>query len=450
MNHLIFILLIPLFFSCTKQTKWGYQEWNDANNSESLKQILNVSTETKKSIVLYNGQEVKFVRQTYEGIPVYGSFLKTVSKDGSIVAASAQSLNFSEKLKTVKTYGHDEVKAILKKYDKSLEPIEIIDIEKVIYDFAGRPEVLYKVSFFKKTGEPYELFIDAKKDVTVAQRAGSNFGVTDVATTLFPEGPKLSALLDMTLKGMTSTLTLSSANVIVASESSQKINEILPKLKFSPEDDRFDQLQVFYYISKTLNWARENLLIELPVQLQATTYIGFPEKTNAAFYYQNRIKLGKGDGEYYVNIAQDASIVSHETFHAIIESLSRLPFEGEGGSLNEAYADFFTCVMLNRPYMGESSYLKDSFKRSISNSTNLSEKNGGLYHDSLIISGLLWELKEKLGTTKATTLALETLIKLNPVSKFTDFNLKLKEVARKKLDSDEQKQMDEILLRRGF
>ena len=125
-------------------------------------------------------------------------------------------------------------------------------------------------------------------------------------------------------------------------------------------------------------------------------------------------------------------------------------YEGEGGSLNEAFADFFTCLMLDRPYLGESSYLKGPFKRQLNNVAKLSEKNGGLYHDSLIISGTLWDIKEKFGTEKAKALALGTLLQLNPASNFERFQEKIKLVGSQQLNADDMAALDQILINRGF
>jgi hypothetical protein len=106
--------------------------------------------------------------------------------------------------------------------------------------------------------------------------------------------------------------------------------------------------------------------------------------------------------------------------------------------------------MLNRPYLGESSYLKGPYKRSLVNTSNLSEKNGGLYHDSLIVSGTLWELKEKLGVDKARALALETLVKLNPASNFSSFSEKIRTVGAEQLSTDDLMVLQQTLANRGF
>jgi Zn-dependent metalloprotease len=194
---------------------------------------------------------------------------------------------------------------------------------------------------------------------------------------------------------------------------------------------------------------KDNLNVRIPTSIEAVVHMGFPEKTNSAFYYQSKIRIGKGDDVTYSNIPQDASIIYHESFHALIDGVAHLSYEGENGSLNEAFADFFTCLMTDRPYLGESSYLKGPFKRNLNQGFKYSEKTGGLYHDSLIVSSLLWELKEKMGSAKAKTLAIETLILLNPASDLKMFSQKLIEVS-KTLSADDQNTVLQTVNNKGF
>ncbi|MCX7977941.1 MAG: hypothetical protein N2578_02955, partial [Bdellovibrionaceae bacterium] len=184
--------------------------------------------------------------------------------------------------------------------------------------------------------------------------------------------------------------------------------------------------------------------------LDVQVHVGTPEKTNTAFYYQNKIRLGSGDDVTYSKIPQDPSIVTHETAHALIDALARLPFEGEGGSLNEAFADFFTAVMLKNPNMGEVSYLKGPFRRTLNNSKTVSQKNGGLYHDSGIVSGTLWDFYNTLGEKKSLDIAVRTLSRLTPRSDFDDFRNKLKDVCSSLLNAEDLESANKILSVRGW
>lgn len=83
---------------------------------------------------------------------------------------------------------------------------------------------------------------------------------------------------------------------------------------------------------------KESLQIEIPSQIEAVVHVGFPDKINSAFYFRNKIRLGGGDDVTYSNLMHDPSIVYHESFHAMIDHLAHLPFEGEGASLKKMAA----------------------------------------------------------------------------------------------------------------
>src|SRR5690606_24637168 len=136
------------------------------------------------------------------------------------------------------------------------------------------------------------------------------------------------------------------------------------------------------------------------------TDVGYPEKTNAAFYYNGLVRLGAGDDVVFSRISWDPSIVAHEISHGVIDQISRLPFEGEGGSVNEGFADTLTTFFLESPRLGENSYKMAPFKRTVEAKVHWSHRNGGLYHDSALVSGLFWEMRTKLDSAKTLKLVM--------------------------------------------
>lgn len=75
-------------------------------------------------------------------------------------------------------------------------------------------------------------------------------------------------------------------------------------------------------------------------------------------------------------------------------------------------SDFLTTLQLNH-LVGEVAF-KSYHLRTVKNDLKFSEKTGGLYGDSAIISGLLWNLKEALGDELAGKTAVNTLMLLGP------------------------------------
>src|SRR5690606_1502757 len=118
-------------------------------------------------------------------------------------------------------------------------------------------------------------------------------------------------------------------------------------MEFPPTDERFDQVQAYYYANQILSWFGRKLTLKKPLKVSILAHVGYPDKTNAAFYYKGQVRLGSGDDVTFSLIPLDPSIVMHEVSHVLIDELARLPFQGEGGSINEGFADVFTTFYLN-------------------------------------------------------------------------------------------------------
>lgn len=445
MKILKLLCLLIFVGACQKRSNLVYHEWDASQKSVAVALPAGLQLEKTTAAVKFRNKKIDFSRQVLNGKPVYNSFVKTISEDRTAELIQA---NYIDPIR-IKNMSTDKTLHDLN-YAAVLGPrvATFIAKEEVYIIESGNPALYLLVHYFDKSGVPYTSFFKSDGTLARTERQGSQFA--DINATIYSEGPKLSQLTEQLLKGLSITPALSNQQVFVTSESDKKINVTSAVLKFDPKDDRFDQLQVFYYLSKSFRWMKEVLQIEIPSQVEAVVHVGFPVKTNSAFYFRNKIRLGRGDDVTYTNLMQDPSIVYHESFHAMIDQLARLPFEGEGGSLNEAFADFFTCLLTERPYLGDSSFLKGPYKRTLQLNRRLDEKNGGLYHDSQIFSSLLWELKEKISIEKARLVALETLFRLNGLSQFRDFNDKIILAGNEVLNKDEQMILQQILRSRGF
>lgn len=427
-----------------------YTEWSPNLEFTSKSMEKNIEQEKLSQKASYKGKEVSLSRQLIDGTPVYTSFIKKISVNGKneLLQTNTTDKKIPLTESAVKVKKIDYLSEIKKKGEGNLRKVEIISEEQNLIEEGGKLLTYTLVSYFDAYGTPYTAFFKADGNLTKTQRQGSQLAETHAM--VYTESPKVNPPSDILIENLQITPAITNEKIFVTSDSDKKITQISENLKFDSKDDRFDQIQVFYYLNKAAEWMKTNLEVSIPNQLQAVVYIGYPEKTNSAFYFQNKIRFGKGDDVVYSNITHDPTIVYHEYFHSMIDNLAQLSFEGEGGSLNEAFADFFTCLMSDKPNLAEASYLKGPFKRSLTTSYKLEEATGGLYHDSLIFSGLLWEIKEKMGTDKAKYLAMETLIKLNNLSKFSDFNKKILEVAQAGLSKEELLTFQQILKSRGF
>lgn len=220
--------------------------------------------------------------------------------------------------------------------------------------------------------------------------------------------------------------------------------------KFPPGDPRFDQVQAYYYIQQALDFFVSALDFTLPVKIEAETAVGFPEGTAAAFAYNNQVRFGSGDGTRFRSMAQDPSIVIHEVGHVLNGVLARLPTQGEGGSLNEAFADYFAASCLNDPKLGARAAIAGPL-RNIENQADFAGRDGKLYHDSLIVSGTLWEIRSRLGAAAANRLAVKTLTRLGGARSLADFPPALRSAAAvAELSPAERGTIDEVLRRRKW
>lgn len=447
--HLLIISV--LLCSLPASAESGAFKYSEKNfNFETLSAPKYKSEPASPDLVVNNSQNVRIVRQTINNIPVYGSFIKTISNGPALTLEQSYTLNESASLRE-----NSNKKTSILDISKAQNTLENrygkirIEFQEKVYFFENNSLVPTYVIYFSNTaGEVFESFFTSDGALTKVQRTGSQFA--DVNADVYSKGPKLDTPAEQLLKHVTANPTLNNEWLRVDSESDKKILNTTDHLKFDLKDDRFDQVQVFFYMNKAFNWIQENLGTQLHGPIEAVVYMGFPEKTNSAFYFRNKIRLGKGDDLFYSNIAHDSSIVFHESFHVLIDQLTRLPFENQGGSLNEAFADFFTCLMTGSPHLGESSYLKGPFKRSLENVVRLDEKTGGLYHDSLIVSGLLWEAKQKIDAEKIKKLAFQVLLHMNSQSDFTSFNKKILEFAPQILSKQEYSVFSRLLKNRGF
>lgn len=451
-----YLVLFPLFLlGCSAQTSLQSLEWKSRSNNPAPP-ITDLLKKEAQAPLNSQSEKVAFGQQKINGIPVESTYIKIIrTKTGDDLQIRSKFeptlLSFGEKSLQAESFLKQQAETqatILTKYpyfkkqkDLNFKPLAAVHPKG--YEF------LWVLTYIDKAGLPWEVQFGEKLEIKSLKRLGSSFH--DTLAILYPAGPQKSNLSTVKLNKLNVRPTLSNEVLHVSSQADNRIAGLEEMFTYSPDDTRFDQVQVFYYLQESLAWLEKNANFRLPFQLQAEVHIGYPEKTNAAFYYDGKIRLGAGDDVVYKNIPHDPSIVIHESIHSFIDAISGLPFDGEGGALNEGFADFFTALQLGTPNMGEASYLKGPFRRSVENNLKLQQKNGGTYHDSGIISGLLWELSKKWNATKASQLAVYTLNRLTPGSDFADFhNCLLEALTEHFPGKQDQTVVRAILENRGF
>lgn len=450
----ISISFVLIVLGCQKPPAIHVYKWKKGDSNKVLVEVSHFEEETPPNAKLVKAanEQIKIQSQSYRKIPIVDSFIKSIYDDTNekiwLTAAINPQIETLKKLPFQRfAQRQSNIVSEIKNRIPLLKKNKVEKVDIIIEASNLMPELLWRVEYFDTAEQAWEMRLNEDLQLKSIHRVGSQFH--DTLALVFPRGPKASPLQEVTLKNLKLLPNLSNEALIVQSQASEVISES-SGLKFNPDDTRFDQVQVFYFLSESLSWFKSKLGFDLPMQLQAEVHVGAPDKTNTAFYYQGKIRIGSGDSISYQKIPQDPSIVIHESVHALVESIARLPYEGEGGSINEAYADFFTALQLDNPKMGEVAWLKGPFRRTIDSEKTLAEKTGGLYGDSAIVSGTLWEIRKKFGSEKAKNIAILTLNRLNPMSDFQDFGIQLKESLTMVLSAEEQQEAMTILKKRGF
>jgi hypothetical protein len=423
-------------------------DWHSGDDIRDLQFLNDIQTPVPQNFDVLN-ERIEFSIQNFSGIPVANTFIKKINhRDGKLLAVNAQYETRSQKLLLLPTGKFKDLSQARENIQERFSFLKSQDLSSLAPLIISPKQIIWKIEYFTVEGVPHVLKLDQNYQVLENKIAGANW--LDRPAFIFPAGPKFSALKEVSIKNISFSPALSNPAYAITSAIPANFNESEKVLRYSAEDSRFDQLQAYFFVEQTLDWIKNHLGIQIPFPLDIQLHVGYPEKTNAAFYYSGKIRLGAGDDVVYTKIPQDPTIVSHEVFHALVEALARLPFEGEGGSLNEAFADYFTSQQLKKPELGDTAYLAGPFKRSLNITKKMDEKTGGLYGDSLIISSLLWELTQRLPSDKIHKVALKTLSHLNPVSTFADFNRECQAALTEYLDAAELTKAKNILRTRGF
>lgn len=268
---------------------------------------------------------------------------------------------------------------------------------------------------------------------------------------VFPSGPKWSAITEVPLHSLSGDGTLSSRLFRITSALNLDVRSSNLLFFFADTDRRFDLTQVYYTIERSLQWMKDVLGAELKENLEIRLHVGDNGQSNAAFYHRNVIYLGTGDGITYQGLPRDPSVVIHESIHALIDAYSGLPSEGEGGSFNEGFADFFTALILKKPQMGDNSYLKGPYRRTLENDYKAYQDfTDGVYRNGSIIAATFWDLRGILSDERLAQLAFRTLIRLGSGGKFQDFIPALVHASTNFLSPEEQQKVLEKCAARGW
>lgn len=431
------IILIFIFFSACheKQTSLTHYKWSavDHQSKTPPPSTFESKQELKEKLFTASASPVKLFDEIIEhstqnvgGAKVESTYAHSISSTrGKLRYVNAQFeeqdslFPFHQKAEKLRNLRFSALEIMKRKKLELKEAQYIFEPEVVLNVTFGQPKLQFQFEYIPKNGNGvYSMRVSPAYSVESIKKVELCFQKS--RSLLFPSGPRLSDLIETFLMPLIGDGTLTSQRVTINSDDGHKAIAENGEFIFAPEDPRFDQVQAFFFVQKTLEYAEAHWDFNLPYPLKIALKAGYPDKTNLMYYYKGLVRLGEGDGISYKNIPQDPSIVTHEVSHAFIESISHMGTEGEAASLNEGFADYITASLWQIPELGHTASIKRPFTRTVEVKTTYSERNGGTYHDSGVISGTFWDLEKKLGTKKTQMLALKTIARLGSQPTFKD------------------------------
>lgn len=435
--------------SRVRSSRFDERVLREGNLLPSQRQVLTALEEHPE--IQVGSWRVHRVPQTWKGVEVEGTWQHLVTdEEGNWIAASYSRVKENDLPQKIKDLNAQELaaQALLRRRDN----LRLLPGAKIILmkEFWGyRPYILadYMAS---DESQVYEAKIT--KEGRLLSLRPKGFELTSGLAQVYPDNPNQVPLTEMVLKNLVGDGNLSSPYLVVESAIGEKPFNRNNIFNFQPNELVFSAVQAYFFASRAVDWFRQQLHLELKAPLEVKVHVGSTPQSNVAFYYNNQVRLGEGDGITYEGIPRDPTIVAHEVSHAFVQMLSGLPFEGEGGSYSEAFADFFAAIHLSNPNMGNYAYRKGPFKRTLDNNLRADKDfKKAMYNDSQIISGTFWDLTKVIEPAIVEKLAVDFLVRLGPGGQFHDFTEVMKSTIRAASLKDEQiQQIQTVLEKRGW
>lgn len=265
----------------------------------------------------------------------------------------------------------------------------------------------------------------------------------------FAQSPLAGPVQEVVLRDLDGGETLSTAKYMVTTAKPEHAEAGENGFHYDLNDPRFDQVQVFYYVQQYLQHLGK-LGLEAVTPLQIKVQVG--EHSNMAFYYRGSIRLGSGDDVRFHERLRDPTVVLHEVTHAVIDRVARLPADGVGGALNEAFADYFAASYLADPRIGLSSSLSGTPVRDLSTAGPLPAHpaDAPVYDLAQTVAGTFWDLRVSMGAETADALIAQALLALGPSSLLVDLRDALLNAAERSLSLPRQIDVGTLLDRHAW
>ncbi len=222
---------------------------------------------------------------------------------------------------------------------------------------------------------------------------------------------------------------------------------------YSSENLHFEEVMAYYHISEALRHL-EALGYAAPLP-EAQSVIVHATGLDASWYGLASRTIHLGDGGH--EDGEDADVILHELGHAIFHAQVGAWGAGESDALSEGWADYFAASRTGGTCIGDwdAAGRPSGCLRDIGPMRRYpTDRTGNPYDDGLILSSLLWHLRENLGPDKTDRLAMQTLLLLSPIATVPDAAAALAAAARQLSQACDDRELvavvDDALATWGF
>lgn len=460
LSHLLRFILVffslNFLLSCQKPSDVQQVTWSKQSGLEAPAHLLQLVKEAHPVMIRASDEVVEHSPQMLGPAEVDGSHLSKISdSSGETIFVKAHFSGVNKKSAEahaqklfVKRY---QILELMKKKHLPLKKAhQIFDPKLLITNLNSKPRFIWQIDYVDKKQESV-FSIRASEVGSIERITRVEHCFSDAKSLVFPLGPKLSDLKEELLSNLVGDGSLKSTRIQMTSADGQRVQSPDGQFIFEPNDDRFDHVQAFYFVQKTLDYAEKRWGFLLPFPLKIEMRSGYPQKANKMAYYNQQVFLGEGDGVNYKKIPRDPSIVSHEVAHALIDALSGMKTDEDAGAISEGFADFLSASVWSNPHLGHTAFTGGPYKRTVDNEKKVSEKNGGRYNDGLILAGTFWEIRKSLGPIKSQHLALKTISRLGAMPTFSDVRPAIIDAMKATgFSTEDAATVNEVLSKRGW
>jgi hypothetical protein len=209
-------------------------------------------------------------------------------------------------------------------------------------------------------------------------------------------------------------------------------------LRFSPQDPRIEELNVFYHLVQTRRWLARyrdvpGVEAALKKTIVASVRVSFSSGAGAS------TAPGELDGQRYDYVlifghllrscALDASVIVHERIHLLLNALGFEAAGGETPAIHEGLSDYFAASRLSSPIV--TGYSGGAFHRDLRSlrvyPTHVAQDP---HETGLILAGALWSARKTMGA-RLDRLVLQTIPQLSSSSTLREFARALLQLAER-------------------